>query len=137
MEPDPCVADGENFDLPVEWAAGRARLHVEAQTADRAWEATDMEGFERIALAVQPEFKGSTFLERWSPNFSFGERSLEGGAEIFVLKGRFDDEFGEYGEGSWLRLPAGTRHRPTSATGCMLYVKYDGLGELRHEPSPT
>ena len=41
-----------------------------------------------------------------------------------------DDE-GDYGKGSWLRLPAGASHHPRSERGCMLYIKQSGLAYLR------
>jgi anti-sigma factor ChrR (cupin superfamily) len=54
-----------------------------------------------------------------------------GGAEYFVLEGGFSDEAGDYGQGSWLRLPADSRHRPVTREGCLLYLKVDALKSLR------
>ena len=127
----PFSRDGCLLFVKLRQAAGDARQHVELQTAQASWCASEFEGIERKQLAAEAEFADSTWLERWSPGASTGERTLIGGVEIFVLKGSFSDEFGEYGEGTWLRLPVNSSHRPISRDGCLLYVKYDGLGDLR------
>lgn len=51
-----------------------------------------------------------------------------GGEEIFVSAGTFADERGIYSAGTDLRNPPGSRHRPWSLDGCVLFV---GLGHLR------
>ena len=51
------------------------------------------------------------------------------GEEIFVLDGVFEDEFGTYPQGSWLRSPSGSRHTPFSRAGCTIYVKTGQLPE--------
>lgn len=112
-------------------AAGEARRHVEARTDQLAWQDAGIVGVERKKLAAQPEFPDSTWLERWSPGALLGERELEGGVEYFVLEGSFEDEAGDYAKGSWLRLPIQGRHRPVTREGCLLYVKYDALANLR------
>jgi len=127
----PFSRDGCLLFVKLRQAAGLARDHVEAQTEQMEWEATEVRGLERKQLASQPAFEDSTFLERWSPNVDLGERGYKGGAEIFVMKGQFSDESGEYGEGCWLRLPGGTRHRPKTMAGCTLYVKFGGVLALR------
>ncbi len=68
-------------------------------------------GTERIALV------------KWEPGTRFLPHSHPGGEEIFVLGGIFEDEFGSYEEGTWLRNPHGSRHTPFSNSGCLIYVK--------------
>lgn len=68
-------------------------------------------GAERVALAAL------------APGALAGPQILAGGAEILVLDGLFEDEFGRYPTGAWLRLPDGFRHTPFSSQGCLLYVK--------------
>jgi anti-sigma factor ChrR (cupin superfamily) len=46
-----------------------------------------------------------------------------GGEEILVLEGTFQDEFGDYPEGTWLRNPHMSSHQPFSREGCLIYVK--------------
>ena len=46
-----------------------------------------------------------------------------GGAEILVLEGVFEDEYGSYPACSWLRNPPGSVHWPWSEAGCKIWVK--------------
>lgn len=112
-------------------AAGSARRHCETRTDRLEWTATTIEGIERKELAAQSEYADSTWLERWRAGIDLGEKRLEGGAEYLILEGSFSDESGVYGQGSWLRMPAGTTHRPKTDEGCEVYVKYGGVAELR------
>jgi len=50
-------------------------------------------------------------------------RHHPGGQEIFVLRGRFHDEFGEYTAGTWLRMPPGSSHYPVMDEDTLLWVK--------------
>ncbi|WP_417679588.1 cupin domain-containing protein [Roseibium sp.] len=59
----------------------------------------------------------------WEKGAAFDTVPLPGGAEYFVLSGSFSDENGTYGEGSWLRLPAGSTQTITSKTGARVYRK--------------
>jgi anti-sigma factor ChrR (cupin superfamily) len=127
----PFSRDGCLLFVKLRQAAGDARQHVELQTERLNWSAGEFKGIERKRLAAKETLPDSTWLERWSPGASPGTRRLVGGAEILVLKGNFSDEFGNYGEGSWLRLPVDSSHHPISREGCTLYVKYDGLADLR------
>ena len=62
-------------------------------------------------------------LVRWAPGTFFHPHGHQGGEEIFVLEGLFQDEHGTYPAGSWLRNPPGSAHRPWSAAGCTIWVK--------------
>jgi len=42
-----------------------------------------------------------------------------------VLEGVFSDEYGDYPAGSYLRHPPGSRHKPFSRDGCVIFVKLD------------
>ena len=64
----------------------------------------------------------------WPANTGLDARTFPGGAEYFVLAGSFEDEDGRYTRGSWLRLPAGSRHTVVSGDGCTCYLK---TGHLR------
>lgn len=46
-----------------------------------------------------------------------------GGEEIFVLKGTFKDEHGEYPEGTWLRSPHMSSHHPWVDEETIILVK--------------
>jgi anti-sigma factor ChrR (cupin superfamily) len=62
-------------------------------------------------------------LVKWAPGTQFSHHTHWGGEEIFVLEGVFEDEWGTYPQGTWLRSPHGSRHTPFSRQGCMIYVK--------------
>ena len=81
-------------------------------------------------LSVLPlhQFEGeSVALVRWQPGTVFNRHSHFGGEEIFVIEGTFDDEFGSYPAGSWLRSPHQSIHTPFSNAGCLIYVKVGHL----------
>jgi anti-sigma factor ChrR (cupin superfamily) len=47
-----------------------------------------------------------------------------GGEEILVLDGVFEDEYGTYPKGSWLRNPHLSEHDPfIGPDGALIYVK--------------
>lgn len=62
-------------------------------------------------------------LVRWAPGTVFQAHSHPAGEEILVIDGIFQDEYGSYPAGSWLRNPPGSVHRPWSETGCTIWVK--------------
>jgi anti-sigma factor ChrR (cupin superfamily) len=77
----------------------------------------------------------STALVKWAPNTRFTPHTHPGGEEILVLEGLFQDEFGAYPAGSWLRSPRWSRHTPfTGAEGALIYVKTGHLGAELLQP---
>ncbi len=83
-------------------------------------------------LSVLPlhEHRGvSTALVNWAPGTRFQPHQHWGGEEIFVLRGVFSDENGDYPAGTWLRSPHLSRHTPYSEPGCLIYVKVGHLAE--------
>ncbi|MGF1569176.1 MAG: cupin domain-containing protein [Nodosilinea sp.] len=62
-------------------------------------------------------------LVKWAPGTVFQTHRHWGGEEILVLDGVFEDEFGTYPQGTWLRNPCNSRHSPYSQAGCTIYVK--------------
>lgn len=68
-----------------------------------------------------------TALVRWAPGTEFHAHQHLGGEEILVLEGVFQDEFGDYPAGTWLRNPHGSTHTPFSREGCLIYVKVGHL----------
>lgn len=71
----------------------------------------------------------SAALVRWAPGTVFNTHRHWGGEEILVLEGVFQDEYGDYPRGSWLRSPHMSEHTPFSEQGCLIYVKTGHLGE--------
>lgn len=77
-------------------------------------------------LSVMPlsEFDAQhTALVRWAPRTQFNSHRHYGGEEIYVLEGVFEDEFGRYPAGTWMRSPHLSAHRPFSNEGCTILVK--------------
>ncbi len=64
-----------------------------------------------------------TALVRWAPGTQFNSHRHYGGEEIYVLEGVFEDEFGSYPAGTWIRSPHLSAHRPFSNKGCTILVK--------------
>jgi len=64
-----------------------------------------------------------TALVRWAPATYFNPHRHFGGEEIFVIEGVFEDEHGRYPQGSWLRSPHMSAHKPFSIEGCTILVK--------------
>jgi len=91
------------------------------QTKEQAWLPGLVPG-----LGVMPlhEFRNEQVaLVKWQPNTIFQSHRHIGGEEIFVIQGTFQDEFGSYPQGTWLRNPANSFHTPFTKEGCTILVK--------------
>ena len=73
-------------------------------------------------LEVMPLFT-QTALVKWPQNERFIPHKHWGGEEIFVLKGRFMDEYGIYPKGSWIRSPHLSTHFPFVEEETIIFVK--------------
>lgn len=62
-------------------------------------------------------------LVKWDAGTIFQAHRHIGGEEIYVLEGTFEDEFGSYPKGTWLRNPPNSFHTPFTKEGCIIYVK--------------
>jgi len=95
------------------------QLHI--QTKQQKWLPGLVPG-----LSVMPlhEHKNEhVALVKWDANTIFQPHLHVGGEEIFVLEGTFEDEFGSYPKGTWLRNPSNSTHTPFTREGCVIYVK--------------
>lgn len=91
---------------------------------DDAWRASPLAGVERYLLDREgDEVAVATSLVRYAPQSAFDAHTHELGEEYFVLEGEFADEHGRYGPGTYVRNPPGSRHRPFSDRGCLIWVK--------------
>ncbi len=82
-------------------------------------------------LKVMPLMRqgtGST-LVKWDPQTYFNPHKHFGGEEILVISGVFEDEFGRYPAGTWIRSPHMSQHQPFSKEGCTIFVKTGHLLE--------
>lgn len=89
-----------------------------------AWQPSPMEGVWRKRLAREDAEQGhATSIVRYDAGASFSSHPHPLGEEIFVLKGVFSDETGDYPAGTYIRNPEGFEHAPFSKEGCTLFVK--------------
>ena len=82
-------------------------------------------------LALHEFGSEKTALKRWAPGTKATRHRHAGGEEILVLDGTFQDDYGDYCAGSWIRSPVGSEHTAFSDDGCLLYVK------AGHLPDPS
>jgi anti-sigma factor ChrR (cupin superfamily) len=101
--------------------------HVVVDTARSRWRQGLVPG-----LAVMPLHAFGTegvALVRWAPGTIFQPHTHFGGEEILVVDGVFEDEFGAYPKGTWLRNPTMSRHHPFSREGATIWVKTGHLSQ--------
>ena len=102
---------------------GRERVVLRPQ--ERAWHPGLVSGLRVLSLG---EFEGAhTALVEWAPGTRFQYHRHYGGEEIFVMEGVFQDEYGDYPAGTWLRSPHMSEHVPFSEPGCLIFVKVGHL----------
>ena len=88
------------------------------------WLASPIAGVERRLLhRLGDEVAQATSLVRYAPGSQFSAHTHSGGEEFLVLEGVFQDEHGDYPAGSYVRNPPQSRHIPSSAKGCTIFVK--------------
>ena len=102
---------------------------------DQEWIKSPADGVSRIPLEREAAESGHTtsFVE-FEPGSYFPEHVHTQGEEIYVLDGVFSDENGDYPAGTYLRNPPGSRHKPFTKEGCVLFVKLDQFqkGDNQH-----
>ncbi len=106
---------------------GTDREQLAVNTNDMEWRQGMVEGLTVLPLYSQPNHPESMALIRWQPDTYFPEHTHSGGEEILVLEGIFEDDFGQYPTGTWIRSPHLSKHKPHSKEGCLIYVRVGGL----------
>ncbi len=97
---------------------------VVIDTAEMDWIASPSPGVRRKPLERAGAESGhATSIVEFAAGSRFEHHEHPQGEEIFILKGIFSDETGNYGPGTYMRNPAGTGHAPFSTDGCTLFVK--------------
>ena len=100
---------------------GRDQIEKEViDTKTAAWHQGMVPGLTVMPLMQQGH--GST-LVRWAAQTYFNPHRHYGGEEIFVIDGVFEDEHGRYPQGTWIRSPHMSLHKPFSKEGCTIFVK--------------
>lgn len=98
------------------------------------WQASPSPMVERRLLERDGgEVARATSVVRYAPGARFSEHLHPLGEEILVLDGSLSDEAGDYGPGTYLKNPPGSRHAPYSKGGCTLFVKLRHLDPLDTE----
>lgn len=93
-------------------------------TGTLPWIASPQAGVERRLLdRIGGEVARATSLVRYAAGSAFPPHQHALGEEFLVLSGVFSDEHGDYGEGTYVRNPPGSRHTPRTAPGCTIFVK--------------
>ncbi len=91
---------------------------------DFEWIASPLPGVDRVMLdRVGDEVAVATSIVRYAPGSYFDPHGHALGEEFIVLEGVFSDEHGDFPAGSYVRNPPGTRHKPHSDPGCVIWVK--------------
>lgn len=95
-----------------------------ADTAHMQWVASPLPGVQRKMLDRDgDEVARATSLVSYAPDSFFDAHTHGGGEEFLVLEGTFSDQHGDYPAGTYVRNPVGSRHRPFSRGGCIIFVK--------------
>ena len=88
------------------------------------WVASPVKGVDRKPLdRLGEEVARATSFVRFAQGSQFSEHIHGGGEEFFVLEGVFQDEYGDFPAGSYIRNPPASKHTPGSASGCIIFVK--------------
>lgn len=89
-----------------------------------AWTPSPMAGVDRRMLdRIGDEVARATSIVRYAPGSHFSAHTHTGGEEFIVLDGVFQDEHGDFPEGTYVRNPPTTSHTPGSELGCTIFVK--------------
>lgn len=106
----------------------RSQIVVESQNKD--WVQSSVDGISIKVLYSEHNYPEETSLQKWDSGASPGKLYYKEGAEILILKGSLQDEFGTHNEMTWLRYPPGAEHKPSTLDGCEIYIKRGGVSSL-------
>ena len=92
---------------------------------DAMWRPSPESGVDRLMLERIGGEKVSraTSIVTYRPGSRFSEHIHDGGEEFLVLDGIFSDATGDFGAGTYVRNPVGSRHAPWSEPGTTIFVK--------------
>jgi anti-sigma factor ChrR (cupin superfamily) len=97
---------------------------VVVHSASLDWLPSPMPGVERRPLdRVGEEVARATSIVRYAKGSKFSPHVHTGGEEFVVLEEVFQDEHGDFPEGSYIRNPPRSSHTPGSKDGCVIFVK--------------
>jgi anti-sigma factor ChrR (cupin superfamily) len=123
----PFSKDGCNLFVKLRHLSPDDSERIVVHTRESPWFRGMVDGLTVMPLS---EFGTShTALVRWAPGTYFNPHRHYGGEEIYVVEGSFSDEHGSYPQGSWVRSPHLSQHKPFSVEGCLILVKTGHLLE--------
>lgn len=94
------------------------------------WEDSPMAGVTRRRLdRVDNEADRVTTIVKYAAGSSFSPHVHTGGEEFIVLSGVFEDDYGDWPVGSYIRNPPTSKHKPGSKDGCIILVKLSQFQE--------
>lgn len=97
---------------------------VAIDTSAIDWVDSPLPGVQRRTLEREKAESGrATSIVLYAPGSEFSPHVHAGGEEFLVLDGVFSDEYGDFGPGTYVRNPIGSKHRPHSENGCTIFVK--------------
>lgn len=97
---------------------------VVLHTDDLDWIPSPQTGVDRRMLdRIGGEVARATSIVRYAPNSAFSAHNHDGGEEFLVLDGVFQDDYGDFPAGSYVRNPPTSSHTPRSDAGCTILVK--------------
>ncbi len=101
------------------------------EPSEYEWVDSPMPGVERMMLdRIGDEVARATSIVRYAPNRAFSGHTHDGGEELSVLEGVFEDEHDAYPKGSYVRNPVGTAHQPkVGEQGAIIFVKLHQFDE--------
>lgn len=108
-------------------------LRVVIATDALPWVPSPQRGVERRLLdRIGDEVARATSLVRYAAASEFPLHVHALGEEFLVLDGVFSDDDGDYGPGTYVRNPPGSRHAPRTAGGCTILVKLRQMALSEH-----
>jgi len=102
MQPDDAAFVRVNTLDPAGWQNGRTGEHI-------------------LPLFISPDEE--VVMLDWERGAALDMQEFPGGVEYFVVEGSFSDEAGRYDQGTWLRLPPGSRQRISTPQGTRVWRK--------------
>ncbi len=93
-------------------------------SANVEWQPSPMKGVDRRMLdRIGGEVARATTIVRFAADSQFSAHTHDGGEEFIVLDGVFQDDYGDFPAGTYVRNPPTTSHTPGSKPGCTIFVK--------------
>ena len=123
----PFSQEGCTIFVKLQQFQANDKQQINLQTHQQPWLPGLVKG-----LTVMPlhEYNGEhVALVKWDADTVFQSHMHIGGEEILVLDGTFEDEFGQYPAGTWLRNPPNSCHTPFTKEGCLIFVKTGHLND--------